>query len=806
MLRSFLTITFRILWRNKVTSFVNIFSLSVGITAFIFIALYVNYEFSYDKFNEHYNQVYRLEADNFGKLNPLAAEHLYNKLPEVENITRMAGEFKGELIYSPEKDPENRKQVKASYFWADSTVFEVFTFPLLVGDPKTALRNPMTVVLTESLAAKLFGEADPIMKTIDNNGHQFMVTGVMEDIRHSHLQIDALFSMESTKSVFAQYTLDHMNRIQNNGEVWSATYLLLSDHTNVIEVEKKIRDVLAEINDGTLSTIEFEEFRLLPLEDIYLKGETQKLSYGVHGNFKMVNVLIGIGIFLLVLAGINYVNLTTARSSIRAKEVALKRISGSSTNHLRMQLIMESVIVTMIALVVAMTIAQLTISKFSVLTGVNINAQQLSEPKVWLLLFGGAVLLGLLAGLYPAFYLTDIQPVRLMKGEGIRGSGGSFYRSMLMTFQFAMSIIMLVAIITNYKQLYFTRTADLGFDKEHIITVATPTGHWDTDQINRKSFKERLLQMPGIEKMAFSRGGVGAEVMNLPPMTVEGMSKTIRGIMIDEDYLDVLGLEMIGGRSFSKEFPADMTVWKENSKVGGCIVNETAAREFGIDDPIGKIVTFEAQGFQWEVIGVVRDFHFASLHDKIEPFSFVWVADPNYLANIRIKSTDIPETLKRIEDVWKKVYGQKIFDYHFLDETLDRQYKSDEQFAIVIGFFTSLALAIACLGLFALSSFMVSRRVKEIGVRKVLGASVGTIYSMFSWDFLKWILVAIVIATPVAWYLMKMWLNTFAYHIDLGIDVFVIAALVAIVIALLTVTGQSLKVARANPVDSLKYE
>jgi putative ABC transport system permease protein len=803
MLRSFLLITFRILWRNKVTSFVNIFGLSVGITAFIFIMLYVYHETSYDKFNEKYDRIYRVEADDYAKLPYTAGLLLKDRLPEVEDFALMADGGTQLFAHTPDDDPENPIQIEFNFYWANPSVFNVFTLPFVQGDPNTALKNPLTAVLTESTARKLFGTANPMNKTIEFKNHQFVITGIIKDVERSHMEIDALLSHESLERVFPG-SYKNIRTIEHNTFIWSGTYLLLST-SKENQFESRVNDVLAEYNNGINISVIFKKFHARPLRDIYFNGNVHNLSYGLHGNAKMIQVLIALGVFLLVLAVINYVNLTTARSTTRVKEVAIKRVSGSSAGQMRYQLILESCFVTLVSLVAAVTLVQLLLPNFNVLANTQINTADFNRPVIWGLVLGGCMLLGILAGLYPSFYLTAVQPLRLIKGEGLKGSSGSFFRSMLMTFQFALSVIMIVAILVNARQLNYTRTADLGFIKDHILSIRTPNGGPDVI-VNRNSFKQRLISK-GLDKVTFCSGAPGYEEGSLPMHELNGQKITAKYFVADSDFLKVMGIEVVKGRGFSAKFPADQFKWIPHTRVGGVLLNETAVREFGLENPIGQVFyQADSTRHMTEVVGVVKDFHFRSFHDKIEPLSIGWWGAPREIVMIKLPANDIAASIRKIEKEWKEVFGQFPFAYKFLDENFDQQYKADEQLAKVISYFTCIAVIIACLGLFALSSFMVSRRVKEIGVRKVLGASVGTIYSMLSWDFLKWILVAIVIATPVAWYLMKMWLSTFAYHIELGIDVFVIAALIAIGIALLTVTGQSLKVARANPIDSLRYE
>jgi len=805
MLRSFLTITFRILWRNKVTSFVNIFSLSVGISAFFFIALYVNYELSYDKFNKNYDLIYRLEGDDYARLSPIMSTLVKERVPEVEHIAQIVDRGPQFVNYMP-GDPERQKQLEMNLAFADASVFDVFTFPLIRGKQTTALQAPFQAVFSQSAAKRLFGDSDPINQVVEYENHQFTVVGVMEDILHSHIEADVFLSKTSVELVYSMQYREI--RKAYNAWLWGGTYLLTNKGANLAEAQEKINKALAEINNGKGNAHAFDHFHVRPLSDIYFNGNVLNHSYGIHGNLKMIQILGAIAVFLLVLAIINYINLTTARSVTRAKEVAVKRLTGSSAWQMRAQLIVESVLISIISMIAAFTFIQLFLPAFNRLTSIYLSTADLHRPMVWLFMVGGTLLMGILAGIYPSLYLTKIQPVRLVKGQNIRGTESSFLRSLLMTFQFSLSVIMIVAILVNALQLRFLRTEDLGFNKNNILAIQLP-GEFHDEVKARKSFKEGLLQHQGIEKVSLSSTSPGFSELTAPANFIEGTEIEFKMILCDDEYLDLMGIEVVEGRGFSKSFPGDKAKWHTRSRAGGFIFNESTIRDFGIEEPIGKMPTGIDKQRYFEVVGVVKDFHVRSLHYQVEPYCLIWSDDTEgvlYMANIKISDSDIPSALKSIEHEWKRVYGQRPFAYKFLDENFDRQYKKDEQLAETIGYFTIVAIIIACLGLFALSSFMVSRRVKEIGVRKVLGASVGTIYSILSWDFLKWILLAIVIASPVAWYLMKMWLSTFAYHIDLGVDVFVMAALIAISIALLTVTGQSLKVARANPVDSLRYE
>ena len=798
MLRSFLIITLRILWRNKVTSFINIFSLSIGITAFILIMLYVHHEMSYDKFNENYDRIYRLEANDYGCLPPAIGDFVMDKVPEVESVARLSQVRYKYIGLITEDNPVELKEIQAHTAYADSTVFDIFTMSFIQGDPRSALADPFTVVLTESTARKLFGDNNPIGETIWygplNRSNPFRITGIIQDVKKSHIKIDALFSLESFKLIHPDRNLN-----KEFSHLWNATYLLLVKNADPERAQEKINDVLADVNDGNLMSIEFKDFHLLTLKDVYFKGTTTYLQYGEHGNRKLVLSFMTAAIFILALAIINYINLTTARASLRIKEVAMKKVFGSTKRLLRFQFILESILVTLIAFLLAVTLVQGLMPQFNQLAMINIQLAEFNILTVWVLTILIILFIGAVSGIYPAFVLTLMKSFSILKGKTMKGSRGAFFRGLLLTFQFSISILLIIGIITNVRQLHYIKHADLGFDKEQVITTKVPSHIEEEDRL-KQIIKERLLQYPSILKVAMSTRELGTSQLGAgPTLDIDGTARSFGFQLIDPDYLDLMDIEIVEGRNFSWERISD----KPSSEKFGIIVNETAARQYWTESPVGKIYNYENK--KWEVIGVAEDFHFYSLHRSIEPMFFFWGLHPANLS-IKVASTDIPATIKLIEREWKKVYGATPFRYKFLDENIENQYKSDEQTAKIIGYFTILAIIIACMGLFALSSFMVVRRTKEIGIRKAMGASTNNIFIMLSREFVKWVLIAVIVACPIAWFLMDKWLQGFAYKINLGMDIFIFAALITLVIALATVAWQSLKSALANPAKTLRYE
>ena len=800
MIRSFLTITLRILWRNKVTSFVNIFSLSIGITSFIFIMLYVHHETTFDKFHENYDHIYRLEGDDFAKLPPVVGDYVKERIPEIKQVVHLATHRLMDITYKPENNLEEVKYRKTNVLWADSTTFDVFTFTFIRGNSSTALNGPFKTVITEETANVLFGNADPMGKTIEFTNHPFEITGVIRNPEKSHIEVGAFVSMESMVRIYPDRDL---NNTGPNSWLWSATYLLIPNEIDAIYVERKINKVLAEINDGNLFNTVFKQFHLRPLKDIYFFGALQNLDYGLHGSFKLIGVLFIIGISMLLLAVINYINLTTARSIIRTKEVAIKRFVGSSIALVRFQLITESVIVSLISLGVALTVAQIFVHPFNDVAMVKIQLMQWNRFEVWAVIVIATVTLGIVAGVYPAFYLTAVKPVKLIKGAVAESSLLISPRSVLMTFQFTLSIVLMICAIASLRQLTYLRHANLGFSKEQILQIETPDS-FEQEFALRETFKEELLNLRDVLGVSYAPGSPGGFIPTAP-IDVGGEMRPMEFLLIDHDYFDVMDIKIIEGRGFPKKVLKDFDVPRPEKL--DVLVNEAFVREFHLKNPIGVTVfRDDPRGKRvYEIIGVVKDFHFRSLHHKISPFIFIQTRPMN-IASIKVNTLDLASTLVEMQKVWKKIYGDKYFSFSFLDETVNRQYRSDEQLTAIIVWFTGLTLMIACLGLFALSSFIIGRRTKEIGIRKSMGASIRSIYTMLSWNFIKWIVLAVILSCPIAWYFTQLWLNKFAYHVKLGADIFVIASGLAFIVALLTVTWQSLKAANANPIKSLRYE
>jgi len=704
MLRNFIVTSLRILWRNNAVSTINILSLSIGITAFILILLYVHHETSYDKFNENYDRIYRLEGDDYAQVPHRVAILAKERIPEIVEITQLGlpNYIRTFNIFNTEQDNQgNDRVIRTHRIFADSSFFNVFTLPFVKGNPKFALNEPYSAVLTESAVQKLFGDQDPIGKTIvyDHlrrpNG-QYHVTGVIRDVQKSHLDIDVLFSFQDSTRWFG------------------CTYLVLSNHADPAVVAKKINDLLPEINVDLANTlangVEYQNFYLRPLKDIYLSTTATKRLYGKQVNGKLLWSFMAIAVFILLLAIINYVNLTTARSLLRSKEVKLKKVMGSGKGLLRLQFLAESILICFISCLLALTVMQLLLPKFNQLTMVRISLLEYNTPFYWMLLFTAILATGIISGFYPALLLTSFRSVANVKGQSLSGARGILFRRLLLTFQFSISILLIIGIITNLRQLQFARSTNPGFNKEQVVLIKRP-GNFEEEYLFKKAFRERLLQYADILKVTSSSNEpLGEQAPS--NLEINGLTKILQLKNIDPDYFEVMGIELIEGRNFSWDRTSDSYDHDRwlilNDKIS-IIINETAAKEYFDESPVGNICRINQLDHgtvEAEIIGVTKDVHFQSLHHKVEPTYFTWRRKSWGWVSVKISQANISETISHIEKEWKNIYGEEPFVYSFLDEAYEQQYTSDERAATIIGYFTILAVTIACMGLFALSNLL----------------------------------------------------------------------------------------------------
>ncbi len=811
MLTNYFKIAIRNLWKNKTFSLINIIGLASGLACFILIALYVADELSYDRYNEKASQVYRINSDIvFGgnKLHmavtpdPMGAA-LKSDYPQVEQFVRFFSNgyrmVKKQTSYIREENVVH----------ADSTLFDVFTIPVIAGDAKTALNEPNVVVISESTARKYFGTTDVVGKNIEtdeNKSTVYKITAVIKDIPHnSHFHFDFIFSMKNVEYPWGSY-------LSNNFQ----TYVLLKQGTSYRDLEKNFpqfinKYVLPQAKQfmNINSMDEFAKsgnklgYSLMPLTAIHLHSD-RTAELGVNGNIQYVYIFSAVALFVLLLACINFMNLSTARSSTRAKEVGIRKVLGTEKKALVFQFLTESTITAIISTILAVLIAWLSLSWFNNLSGKSLAISELFQSRYLFFLVALPFVVGVLAGGYPAFYLSSFRPVAVLKGKINAGFKKSALRNTLVIIQFTTSIFLIVGTIVVYRQLNFIQTKKLGFNKDQVLIV-NGTG---TLRNETEAFKNEVAKLPGISGAAFAGYlPVSNSSRNDNTYSTEAVMNAKNGLnmqtwIADYDYLPVMGMEMVKGRNFSRDFGTDTTA---------LIINESTAKLLGYQDPVGKkIYTYFQDQFStrlvtYTIIGVVKNFHFESLRQTIGPLCFR-LGKADWVTAFKVNTKDIRGLVNNVSGKWKAMAPAMPFTYQFLDEGFDNMYRVEQRTGKLGLSLAIIAIMIACLGLFGLATYMAEQRIKEIGVRKVLGASVTNIVTMLSSDFLKLVLVATIVAVPLALWAMTSWLKDFAYRIDIGWSVFVLAAMLALFIALLTVSSQAIKAALSNPVKSLRTE
>jgi len=805
MLRNYFITALRNIIRNKIQSFIQVLSLTIGITAFILIGLYAKYELSYDTFNEKFDRIYRLEFKDQVGLGTGHGHLIKQEIPEVGNVVRLVnwgGKDKSTPGIIPATDSTDERVVYVEdVLMCDSTIFDVFTFNFLQGDPKSALRDPNTCVMTESTARKFFGDRDPVGESFG----EYTVTGIIEDVKNSHIEVNMLSSIVSTDPD-GPYTRGEPEYLNNYHSFSYMTYLLLPERNDPSYAEKRINELFINKYQIDVESTDWGEgFLLRPLKDIYfstnLKGE---MNYCRHGNLKLLRMLLTIAAFILLLGIINYNNLTTARASLRAKEVGIRKLTGSSGTRLITQFLVEAILVALISSLIALTMVQLLLPGFNELASTELDMEFIDLKGTWMIYFISAIILGLISGIYPSVYLTSFQPVESLSGKRVQTSGSIAFRRALLSFQYIISIVLIIGVLVIFRQLKYMKTTELGFNKDLVINLEMDNRQWGADLSKQQLIRQQLLQDPNITGVTFSSNVMGGnQVFQTFEWEIEGVKKTPAQLQIDPDFFDVMEIKMLEGRNISWDRPGDYAP-NMDGQTKKIIVNETFVHEFELKSPVGYLIN-RPNGQVTEIIGVVSDFNFKSQHEKIEP---CWYYVGGWLGSVSIKisSADIQTTINSIKNVMESLHPDVVFDYSFLDETYARQYIKDEKTVRIISNFAVVAILIACLGLFGLSSFMAARRTKEIGIRKSMGASVQSVFLLLSQEFIKWIILSVVIACPLAWYIMNRWLQNFAYRTNISWWIFVPAILIAFAITFITVTWQSLKTARTNPVEALRYE
>jgi putative ABC transport system permease protein len=791
MLKNYFKIALRNIFRHKAYSAINIIGLSIGMAASIFILLWVSNEKSYDRFHEKSSKIYRIIADagpdfkaavNPGPMPPF----LQQNIPAIANTVRLNFETVAVLQTGDKKFEEKNG------FFADSTFFEVFNFPLVKGNVNNALTRPDAILLSEALAVKYFGKEDAVGKVLRlNNKSDVYVTAVFKEVpANSHLQFDYMRPMLAI-------TKSHQDLAQEKWDNFNFYgYIQLKDNFNatpaaMAALTKQINDIYKSKVDDTNFKINFQ---LQPLTDIHLYSKLQ-IDLPGHGNGQYVNIFFGIAIFILIVACINFMNLATARSARRAKEVGLRKVVGAGRAQLILQFLGESVMIAVFSLVFALLLVWLALPGFNYLAGKEL-AINLFDVKLMALLLGIAILTGLIAGSYPALYLSGFKPVRVLKGS-IKSLGANLVlRNSLVVTQFVLSIVLLAGTIVVYRQLNYIKTMNLGFDKSNLVYMPMRGEIWGKQEAYKTSLKSNNLTadfaVTNDVPTNLTSGTINVRWDGKDP----NKQVVIPTLDVDEGFFDVFQMDILSGRGFGKTFKSDTSNF---------VINETMTGLMGLTPAtaIGKTITLWDQ--PGTVVGVVKDFNFKPIQTKIEPLIMrlnTWGG----IVVVRTQAGKTEATLKALAAIQASLNPAFPFSYNFLDQDLDNQYKGERRVGSLFNLFAILAIFISCLGLYGLSAYMTEQRSKEIGVRKVLGASVLNVVYLLSQKFTKLIIVAIVIAIPLSWYMIDSWLSSFAYRINIGWAVFVLASVAAIFIAWLTVSYESIKAAIANPVKSIKAE
>ena len=792
MLRSYFKIGWRNLSHQWRYSLINISGLSVAMTCCMFILLFVRDEQSYDKHHEGHDRIYRVVRDdinNAKESEPYAttpramALTMRTDLPEVEAAATL---FQcRQMVFQY----EDKQFYESRVFETDSNLFKVFTFPFIKGSAKEALVTPQSIIITESTARKYFDSEDPIGKQIRIESAEYFVSGVIRDVPdNSHFRFDILIPLRTIEERF--------------NTVWGPpnfhTYLKLRKSVDPVSFESK----LAAYASKKYERRPLDKFHTQALTDIHLNSKL-KGELEANGDSSVVRILVAIALFTIGMAGINYINLATARSTKRAKEVGVRKTSGALQSGLIFQFLTESVMIAFSAFIVSCGLAALFINNFNQLAGKQLQLMKLELWVEWILFAGLAVAIGLIAGLYPAFYLSSFNPIKVLKGNASLSTGGALLRKGLVGLQFVISITLIIGTTVVVSQMNYVGKKDAGFEREQVIVVPNASRLQ-----NRQVLEQQIAQLPGVEKVGASTSVVGAAnwVGNIRAEGSES-DEMINFCQINYDYLNALGIRLLEGRQFSHEFPTDT--------INSIILNETAVRELKLIDPIGKRLVWDADVLDTvlyaQVVGVVSDFHFASFHEPIKPFAFLirnnFFVQDDFTSKLFIKTAiDPSEAVAKVEVLWKKFVPQRPFSYTFLDDNFKNIHAAEERFKVLFSIFTGVAILIVCLGLFALIAFTTEQRTKEIGIRKVLGASVTSIVIMINTEFVKLVIIALATALPIALYFMNRWLAGFAYRIELEWWMFALAGVIALLIVFITTIYQSIRAGLTSPTHSLRSE
>lgn len=807
MIKNYFKIAWRNITRQRGYSLINIVGLSIGVAACLLILQYVSFELSYENFHANKDRIYRVKQDRYdnGKLSTEWAAGAYavgnsfkEAIPEIEDYVKLL--HRDPVVTEVNHQPMQIKKV----FFASASFFRIFTYPVIAGDANKALAEPFTAALSESTAKRLYGTTNAVGRRLTlNRNTDYTITAVYKDApANTQIRPDILVSYVT----FVKRTTDSTGRGPETAWQWDGclTYLLLRNGADPDVVQNKFKPIVDRFTAEDMKRFNSAvTYSLQPLKDIHLyshyMGEPEP-----NGDGKTVYLLLGIAFFIVVIAWVNYINLATARAINRAKEVGIRKTVGSQRGQLILQFLSESSLLNALALILAIIIVVISIPGFNSLSGQNLSFALFGRTDFWLGLAALFIIGTFFSGLYPAFVLSGFKPIEVLKGKMTATTKGSVLRKGLVVFQFTASLFLLIGTLAVYKQIQYMRKQSLGINIDQTLVVKPPVALTDSTYLrNMTALKEALSQQSLVKGVTISSSipgeAVGWNAGGIKLVgTDESTQKQYRVIGMDYDYMNLYGIKLIAGRTFSKEFGSDHQ---------SVIFNKKGFEQLGLDKPedaIGKKIDF--WGEQYTIIGITENFHQQSLRESFEPLIFRLIPGIRGYLSVKTPASTASQTIAQVKSSWDKFFSGNTFEYFFLDDHFDQQYRADQKFGQVFGLFTSLAILVACLGLFGLASFTTIQRTKEIGIRKVLGASVLQILKLLYREFALLLLIAFVLAVPIAWYVISNWLQGYAFRINIHWSYFLIPFVTILIIALLTVSFQSVRAAIANPVKSLRTE
>ncbi len=787
MIKNYIITAIRNLKKHTAYSLINIVGLAIGMACTILILLWVQDELKFDQWHPKKERIRRVlvRSMNNGQpyeyaVTPAAlAPNMANDFPEIEYMCRFKNWGPWLFKYGDGEFIEGQSGA------IDSTAFKIFGFKFIKGNPDEALNDPHSVILTQDLADRIFGDQDPIGKLLEvRNRGAFKVTGVIENFHHSHFDAEFLFPFSNLRD--DGENIDEMGQ----GSYNFTTYFLLKNSNQAQVVDEKLERYLDQFSEENETELFSQS-----INDIYLRSNFA-YDFTFRGDLNNVITFSAIAFLVLLIACINFMNLTTARSSNRAKEIGLRKVVGAKRNNIISQFFSESIFMSILSFLIAMVLVLLLLPKFNEISGKEFTPNLVADPYILLMLISIALVTGILAGSYPAIYLSAFSPLKTLKSKLSSGAKSSMLRKVLVIIQFTLSVALIISTILISDQLKYIKNKDLGYEKHNLLFLGMSNGV----RQNYETLKPILEKNPNIESVTTSRV---LPVYACPSMTLQDWegkeddrSMSLHFIGVGFDFFKTMKIDMVEGRAFDEKFASDT--------INSIIINEEAVKQIGFKDPIGKTLT--VFGEQAYIVGVMKDFNFNNVKNKIAPLMLHVAPEQARIAFIRLSPVYSQETIKFIEKTWKSFEPDYEFNYQFMDERLDRLYRAEQQSNTLINYFTLFAIIISCLGIFGLASFMAEQKTKEIGIRKVLGASVSLIVRMFSTEFVKLVIIGNILAWPLAYYAMNKWLDNFAYHTKLEWWMFALGALLSIFVVLFTISYQSYKAATRNPAESLRYE